>query len=512
MPSIILSVPQTSETVTRAVARVITQDLVKSYGFKPNVFITYKEASSIAPPTTGGTLDPTPVVKLADEDNVIVTIDEQFTDTGILTSGLYRMDYPYLFVDKQLGIYMAPTYTGVKVTLAIQLIFKNKSAGDRFKRLFRVRGSARSLGDTHEIRYNYSLPDTVLAFLYDAHQQMVVPAGTTKETLSQYLDRCFYGGLGRRTTQSKSATRLILDEVQGNIVGEYSEELFYNELAMDNGHYTISCNYAFEYLQIIGISLEYPLVIGNKYIPKVYRELWGNPQLHDFQTSPAVHKTLSYMPPIWLSEVNGVPRYQGGYYLDPLETWLPVHNTPHTLTIALTAVKVDPTAPTAVLKLSDFTEAQLPLFIRTYITMYPTDSLSLYSSPFHVQLYQVGNEEKEVTITISPTGEIRSVLPMSPEYRYYLRISMMVDLTRLTVVHASKMINTPVETREVFNYLSPDRAAPLLKVIGNKKITAVSYREALAAIPITGRDFEYIHNTHPRRSMATVISPHALGA
>jgi hypothetical protein len=309
------------------------------------------------------------------------------------------------------------------------------------------------LANKHNVRYEYSLHNDLLAFLYDAHA-MQEPVGGVTETLKEYLQRCFLQGLGRRTSRSGDNVRLILDEIQGNIIGSYSEENFYNESESEGGNYALEFTYTFSYNQIQGTIAQYPNVIHNKRIPKSYRVAWAVADIPtDEETSI---KTLSYMPPLWRGRVGKYYRGLGGYKLDPTDEWEPKNSTPNIKPIVLTPVRVNMGDPNLLLSVYDFTEEQLPLYIKEYICKYSSVIHELHQTPFLVQAYGVDAKETQTTITVLPNGEIRSTLPLSILKRHYVRISMMTDLSKLPTIHVGDMLVNPVDTVRVLRALHPN--------------------------------------------------------
>jgi hypothetical protein len=507
MPVVTLSVPQSSETVSRYVLRGVVTDLMNAVEFKPDTDIIIQEDIG-APPTTGGTIDGTPSVKLTHDNHVIVKNTETYREEDIVTSVVHKEEYPYIFMDRDVGIYIRPTYAIVKNSVSVTLNFRDKSAGDRFKRLLRLRGGIRTLTNKHDIRYEYSLPDDILAFLYDAHSMLEIDSTGNKDNLATYLSKNFRGGLGRRTTQSGGHSRLVIDEVQGNIIGTYPDEIFYNDLSFDDGHYSLEFTYEFNYNMILGVVMEYPNVIHNRRIPKEYRKAWLPPEIKDTQDSTLVHKTLSYMPPLWKAKIGRFYRGEGGFKIDPTDEWEPKNKTPNTMPIVLAPILVDTSDPTLLLSIWDFTDEQLPLDIKEYIMEFPIESFILHACPYHIQAYEVDNKELETTISLYPDGTIRSAAPMSTKKRHYIRISFMTDMGKIPFNHMASMLSNPERTLKMLRHLHPSidtESGDWLKVVGNKQITANSMRSTIKRMPTTNDTYARIKENHPKYNSTTNI-------
>lgn len=501
MPVVTLAVPQSNETVSRYVLRGVINDLMKAVEFPSDTDVIFREEIG-GPPTTGGTLNTTADVKLTNDNHVIVSNNETYSEPLIVTSVLHKQEYPYIFMDRDLGIYVKPSYGIVKNAVTVKLNFRDKSFGDRFRRLLRIRGGVRTLTNKHEIRYEYTLPDEILAFLFDAYSMMEPNDVGIKESLPAYLARCFKGGLGRRTTQSGGSSRLMIDEVQGNIIGTYVDEIFYNELSFEDGHWGLEFTYNFEYNMILGMVMEFPNVIHNKRIPKAYRKAWvAQPPIKDFQSEDIVHKTVSYMPPIDNNHVYRFSSNDNSYRIDPADDWNPKHDVPGVFPAVQAPILVDLADPYFIVNLHDFTPEQLAPDIKEYILRYPVDSLILNATPYFLQVFQVDKQTLETTVVIYPNGDIKSVLPLSPKKRHFIRISYLTDMSKLSYVHVAKMIEDPVATLNVFKHLYPEvdtESGEWLKVVGNKKITANSIRATIKKLPTTNREYAKLNETHPK--------------
>lgn len=452
MPNVTLAIPQSHETVTRNVVKSVVGSLMESIDFSTDTDVIYREGIG-GPPTTGGTVNPTAEVKLTHDNHVVVSYEELYTEPGVLTSIPHGNEVPFIFRDPDLGILIRPIYGKVKMELAITLNFRDRSSMNRYKRLFRMQHGRGVLTNNHTVSYEYSMHDDLLSFLYDAHA-MQRPVGGSTETLNAYLQRCFLKGLARRSNRSGERTRLVLGEEQGNVVGMYDNEMFYNNGENEEGNNTLTFNYNFEYDQILGTTTKYPNVIHNRRIPKRYRKAWAVADIPTFEEDAL--KTLSYMPPLWQGKIGKYYRGLGGYKMDPTDEWEPRHKLPNIRPIVLTPIMVNEADLHIVLNLSDFNEEQLPTPVRSYILKYPAESTVIHTTMYHVQLFSVGSDEIDVTIEIDPDGTIRSVLPLNPLRRHYLRISMMSDLSKLPTAQVADMLASPVETLQIFKYLHPN--------------------------------------------------------
>lgn len=561
MPVVTLAIPQSQDTITRNVVRSVVGDLIVLSNLPNDTDVIYTEDLG-GPATIGGTINSTPDVRLSQDNHVIIGYEEKYLDTGVLTGHLQRVEYPYIFRDSSIGILIKPTCAVIRMTATVKYVFRDRSSLQKYKRIMRMMHSQGVLANNHTLRYEYSMHDDILAFLYDVYA-MREPINGVKESYNDYLNRCFNRGLGRRSNQSGTRHRLVLDEMQGNIIGRYEDEMFYNESTAEEGNHSIEFAYTFDYAQVTATVMQYPNVIHNKKIPRAYRKAWATNDIPDFHET-ALH-TLSALPPLWRFRVGKYYRGVGGFKIDPTDEWEPQTRTPNTRSILLSPLMVDETDPTLLVNINDFSAEQLPVEIRDYLLDYPSESLELHKTPYLIQAFSVGVNEIETTLTMNALGEVRSVLPLDKLRRHYLRISMMTDLSRLPITHITEMLDNPARTIGVMVFLNdnvvfhgdvpelryhtppPDPSKPLppipiktpdvvgaiskisftdgkltldgsikapdntpvidtksvyLKVIGSRRITMNSFKAALKNMPTSNREYAALQERGPMYNLA----------
>lgn len=512
MPVTALAVPQSDETVSRNVLMGVIRDVMRTIGVAENTTVIIDESIG-SPPTPGGTVDKTASVKLAQDNQVRVGYKEFFAEEPVLNSAVYREEYPYLFSDPDIGFWIKPTYGMVTVEMDVKFIFRDKSSVSRFKRVLRLRGGLNALLGRHAVRYDYSLPNELISFISDAHtlRETLSPYN---ETLSTYINRCFMDGLISRENHAGKQQRLAINEQQEDILGFYGEEVFYNDTNSDSSEHSASFTYKFHYNQILGIVFKYPLLIHNTPIPTAYRSMWARPK----RRSSTPERVLSHMGDYGTPGLYRYYQADGGARLDVEDEWFPDSILNKTLTVVIAPIQVDPNDPEALLNLNDFSIEQLPVDIKDYLIRYPVDSLYLYRTPYHLQVYRVNRIEEELTVTIGADGSLRSVLPMDLRNRHYIRISIMSDLSKLPSDHVIDLLNRPDDVLSIFNHLSDnvvriDGNAPMvegkinLRVVGNNKVTALSYHKAVKQLPTTNRDYAKLVETTPKFvSRSTVVT------
>jgi len=503
MPTVALAVPQTDITVSRNVVRGVTKDIMRTIGFQPDTDIIIKELLG-QPANSEGTIDSDSKIKLTEENHVIVGYKESFIENDILSSVIYKEEYPYLFMDPHLAISIRPTYGKVKMEMEITLSFRDQTMLSRFRRNLRMRGGLNSFLGKHNVHYEYSLPDSVIAYLYDAHALRENVNGYG-EDLKTYLNKYFLKGLVKRRNQSDSHARLAINEQENNVQGYFSDEIFYDEVEAEEGNFKATINYYIEYHQILGIAFEYPLVIHNQLIDPVYRSLW-NPPPHSVNDA---ERTLSFMGND--DNPKGKERYfqgDGGYRHDPLDSWFPKNVYKDTRSMLNAPLLIDPNALRTLINLHDFTADMIDSRIVDYLITYPDDSIVHYQGLFLLIAYRVNAEEEELTLSIQPNGDVTTIADMSLRDRHYIRISILTDPGKLPYKMVNLLLSDPDLCLFYLSLLSdnvvlsdangafiPDKLN--LRVVGGRKITLISFNDVVKQIPSTNLPYRRLVETKP---------------
>jgi len=507
MPTIALSIPQHDATVTRTIVRQMGADFIQRFGLPADTQVLVEERiGQVANPE--GVLDDRDTKPLSTDNYLLLRYSEAFTENGILQSAVYRPEFPSLFFDPDIGIEMRPTYGWVRMELAVEVNFRDKSVIQALQRKLRIRGGLMHHVQVHDLKYQYEIPDPFLAFLYDAWSLREAYQGYG-ENLADYFARAFiHGGLVKRSNLSGTASTLAINESQDNIIGRFNEEVFYNEIEQDGGRHRLSLEYNFEYQQPLAVVLTYPLFIHNQRIPQSYIDAW-QPILRVDADGEA---TRSYMRGPDSGAISRYYRADGGSRLDPIDDWFPRNPQQATVTEVLTPILVDETDPTLIASLHDFTDDMVHPCIKAYLLAYPELVTEPYETPYLIQVYRVHRSEEQLTIYIESDGTIRSKLPMNPRHRHYLRIAKMVDLARIATNHVLEMLNNPERTLCVFKLLDSrvtlDEGKEWLQTVAGKYILDYTFRRSVKKIASTNRPYARLVETGPRYIQHGVTSTH----
>jgi len=421
-------------------------------------------------------------------NHIYAAYEETYDEADIINNNVYGGGYIPIMRDDALGILLQPTYATVKLDINVKIRFRSKTQMNSVRRAMRLASSLSNLNYRHAVQYNYSLPETILLYLYDAYMLRNNVAGYG-DSLAEWLDQSFIRGrISRTTADGKNAT-LAVDEVQDNIYGRYGTDVFYNEPETEDGNYEMSFQYLIEYKQILAVVFKYPNVIHNQDIDGFYNKAWNPPQ--HVGTPPTPDRDFATIP-----EQLKIPyRYvgDGGVRLDPTDDWFPKNAIPNYATLVIAPLLTDPEHIHQLFNIYDI-EDVLPPGVLDYIVGGIAEAIEPYQSPYHMAVYRVGEDEIEVTLAVDNAGNVTSVLPMDLRKRYYLRVSYLTDFGRLTVAQTTHLRTNPDVCELAFRVIYPpvtlNTDGWLTTVRSGGIITVKSFRDSVKRLPGTNRIFK----------------------
>lgn len=509
MPTIGLAVPQSAETVTKRAMLSVTRDIMGFIGLPENTSIVVNESMG-APASKEDTLNKKQRITLSDDNHVVLNYKELFTENGIVTNTFYKKSKPFIFADPDIGLSIYPATAKVEVNMTLRIKVRDRGALEKFRRLLRIRGGINYMLGKHNLKYDFVIPGVMIAFVHDSWS-MREHLGGYNETLTDYLHRCIPKGLVKRSNMSGEFSTLAINQQENDIQGHFSEEVFYNDTESSEGSNNVEISYKFFYDEVVGAVMHYPLMIHNQRVSNKY--------LNSFQTreiNPLLgERTLQYLSTF--TEAEGLHRFyksHDGYRVDPFDDWFPKFDNKGSLKSAIiTPISIDVTDFNAVLSLHDFSNTQLPPSVKDMILRFPDLSLELYRAPYKVTLYSVNREEREEPIEILPSGEVRTLYPMNIRNRYFLRIGITLDLSKLSTNVVQYLLTKPVDVLNILSLLDgsvvmSDKSLPdapnsiNLKTIGdavnnNGKITLNSYIQAIKNIKTTNSKYANNRENNP---------------
>ena len=433
MPTVNMSIPHYSDTVSRVACQNAVEHLQRRLQLPRVTKAVYEEGTPVA--STEALMASGRVGGLKHHNALVASYQETYTEDGILTSTVYRKDHPPFFEDKALGIALRPYYAEVKMRIQLKYNFRDKTQLERLQQALRAIGGMSDYNDRLALTYDYNVPNDMLVFLNDVHDLKEATAGYG-ETLSGYLKRGFIKGLAVRADQAGGNKTPVILEEQHGIVGRFEDEIFYGEPEKDDGEYRLAFTYYFTYQRPHGVVMTYPNVVHNRRIPAVYRSAW---QPKELLRPVDILEPHSFIPAPSRKLIDRFYDGDGGIRLDPTDPFAPRVLMPLTRSLLVTPLQVDPNDLHQLVAIEEL-RGVLPAHVPDYLLAYPDQVTEPYAVPYLIEAFSVAEDELSVTLEVDTQGNIRSKGELDLRRRYYLRISAVTDLSKMSTDHFFEMV------------------------------------------------------------------------
>lgn len=489
MPRVTIPIDNTDATITRLVAKSVIDQILFLTDISVKDVI-YNERGNIA--ATQQLADGNEPLKLDTEDYAFVNYEEKYT-TGVIDSVKNKDITLPIFSAPELGIRVAPLHARTDLILRIKL--RTKSFNDLSKWLsqFRLMLATRSAANQHDIKYNYTLPIPLIGYLSNVYEltETVAPLG---KTLTEFIEQHFTRGILVRHNLSDTERRLAINVNNIGCLGIYSDLPEIIETEKEPPVSEISFTYKLTYDKVTHVTIDYQEFVHNQRVSTEY--------LRSFIIrSPVTRQNNGDY------DVQGkiIPLIENYNQLDindvffmPEDTWLPKTYTPETSIILMIPVQLDPNNLTAIFNLNEITDFRLPVDLLSILTLYFDRITDQYRFPILIELFSSGTLETPIPIVSDNTLTLTSTANMDLKLRYYLRISIVNDLSQidmdflrddyLSLIYLLRLLDPTIDTVDLNNTLT---------VLGNGSyVTEKSLENVISNIKETNKLYKIYHDLH----------------
>lgn len=316
MPTLVLPVPETYQSVTRPVIYDVTRKLLRWTGLHENTPIMYPSPNGQTYQPGSALLHDPADSDLAFDDQVFIEVDETMDQDRVLSTAVVYPDNLFIFHDPRVETMMKPGYIHTDVAINFKFRAIDEVKAKRWRDQIRMRMS--QMRDLHmlDIRYSYQLPPVGLVILEEIHRLMENVAGYG-QTFPQWFTQAATSNVTVEANMSGTQMQVAIPEHQGQIIGywdfEGEPEVGGKE---DNAEtWTISFTFKFKYDKPASVVMQYPQMIHNQVIK--YRDdkpVYNQDQiaktfslsayyLHQFDRTraldPIIHNRTGIMLPAW---------------------------------------------------------------------------------------------------------------------------------------------------------------------------------------------------------------------
>lgn len=495
MPIVTLPVEDGFATVSRFVANSVVNQLLKITGYKASDVIFSEDGAANNYSAT--TQHEAPPLQLDASDLAIVQYVERFSESNTDYRNALKEFQP-VFAHSDLGIFLTPVHAKVDLEMTITLRFKSFDKANQWMNRWKLNQSIRDHHNHHNILYNYTVPSSFIGYLYDAHylSEQVEPPGLTRKG---FFETYFTQGIIARKNLSGSKSAIAVNTVQKNCLGTYTSPPEEITRERERSISEVQFTYKLTYERTTHMTLQWQPTIHNQRMPKIYFDLFKREDL------PADN---AQGPRQFSGSVNtATEQYVKGklnitdVFFDPFDKWHPRKPLKDTLTLWIAPIQLDKQKPNEVLDLTVLQNHGLSDLILDVMRLLPECLTVAYGYPFYVEVFAVDSNTESLRTIVDPNlvVSVHDNIDMRLKQRHYLRISMLMDLSKLPPNTVDLLLTNVELTYELLKFWLPtiqlNGTGCSLKTVGtpgesNYRITYASWTKVLKCIGTTSEAYK----------------------
>lgn len=491
MPKIVIPLENTDSTVTRLVAKSVIEALVYSTEMPEITDIIYiqRGGKSLSSQTNNNS-EP---LKL-DVDNYIQVEYHEINTESYIDVSKYQDEFPAILSIPKVGVAVTPMHN--RVDLEMTFTYKSKNYGDltNWLNAFKRRLLNCEAAGYHDVLYNYSIPDGILAYINQVYQatERVAPYGIT---LKQFMQRYFAAnGLMVRKNLSNSQQQLAINIKNTGCLGRFTQLPEVQETGREPPISTLTFTYTLTYDRVTALILEYQLYVHNQLLDLKLINPYYDIRPHFNQHSG--HLTVSQSVNMVTKDIYGIDNLS-----DPniaaIDGWRPRSMYNNLVGKLITPIQLNPNALTEILDINDLVSLGMPQQLITFMLLFKIPIFQLYKWFVYVDLFEVNDKITKIPLLIEPnTTMIKAGFALDLRNRYYLRLSSNLDLTH---IDWNALLNYYDLLFWLFGWLYPGVSITALE---NGLLDMNSILEVISKL--TGKDLQW--NRHYSEQRSTLIS------
>lgn len=363
-----------------------------------------------------------------------ITLSERAEEAETLADSPLQNNAPIVMRDPNLRVVLKPVIATTRLTLTFNVRSRSKNEADKIREEYHMRSAAGRQTILHSVNYVYAIPSDIMELLKTIHGLREANAGYG-EDFDTWLKKYASQRLTVLSTLNGSDPLHGFRETQIAVQGllNFNVAPEEPERGDPDGTYNCPIEYAVRFDKVIGMAIDYPLVVHNQLLPTQY---YGTvhaggaiPQPYAATCSYAdrtntVYQKLFLNRKLRPSPIDGI-RYP------VFDDWMPRRVPLETSTAYSCLLSVDPNDPNAVLDLNELPGVLFDPDVKLYMLLVAGNLVKLYQAAVHVALFEGTTWLGDDAITISNDLKVRSVKPLSQRLTYHLRVSILNNLARL---------------------------------------------------------------------------------
>jgi len=447
MPNISLTLPETSQSVTRPIIFDIINQVQEILKIDKRTEIFFP--GEINKMQTSGTSIDSTNERFAIFNNSkynFIEIEDDFDLETLGTTAVSRNEHLVVFYDEALDIRIVPIYATNNIVINFKYRCPSKTEALRWRDDIRIRVSQLRSINIHDATYHYLLPMELLLVLTEVYNNREATEGYG-QTFEEYITSFASNRLTLIGDLTGEDLRLAISETQARIVGVYGFDDMPEKAERDDatGTWSISFSYKFSYEKPIGCFMHYPVMVHNRLLPKDFIDFnalsFNNLDLIDKSYSKSLHALSSFESDSIMNNTRDpnavirIPEYDDYDLID-----IP----PGIGTVAIVLSEVDTTDMMTLFNLKELGAIALDEDILEFIksSEYPY-ICKTYHSIFQLHLYRDTNLISGTNINCNSDLNIKTIVPLNLRKQYRIRISLVTDISLLKADAIERLLKYP---------------------------------------------------------------------
>lgn len=463
MPRILLGLPETETSILRSIVLGVKNDIARLTGIPENTRVFFpgdinKMAQQGNSQQMGQTIDGTEDVALLNQHGkIFIEVQETPDEDSPQLSAAFRMEYPYLFLDDTLGIYIRPNYRQMELKINFRYRAEDKTAALRWRHEMLSRLDARQEVRLHKLTYNYGVPPEFMYILRELHRVRENKHGYGEDFIKYFTNNCS-PSLTEIVNQAGNNGMLVLPETQGRVQGwfDFTDMPEEGSREGDTANWTISFTYTLKYSKPISATMLYPIVVHQQLIDQKYRP---NPKT-DF---PGADERVTNNRSLSNRSIGAFESERDywrilqadGYAIPYFDEFVPRIVLRDTMRVVTTMVTVDESSPRALFNMKDIQKhVKFSQPIYDFMAEESPYMTQPYNSLFTLDLYE-GYERLANGITMDKNLNMVTTFDMDPRKQYHVRLGLVTNLSLLTPDAIKRARENGTATKLIISVIDP---------------------------------------------------------
>lgn len=422
MPTISKEIPETVETVVRPLVVEIARNVLQRTGLDVDqpVFLA-KELGGV-PVNNAAMRSPNESANFDQAAHLVVSYEEEYHEDATVYTP--KSDYPAIFADEALGVWIRPIQCLTEVTISFRQYFDSEAQANNWRNRIRRRIAEERQHSKHTVSYHYPIPDEFMYVLMQLHLLRENRAGYG-QTVGQWFKETFVSRVAPMTNQAGTVSRFSVKEQQTGMNGWF-DFTDLPKLQQNTTKWSAEFTYVVRYEKPISMGMQYPLMIHNQLVPDGLRIRGEN---YNVLVDPGYGNAQKTRYDRMMSTGTILPGESiSGISIPEFDEWLPGYTRSYYSTLMRLMPALSESNLRTLGCLGTLGEWSIDETILNFMYKYHDDLTVSGRNPIHVALYVNDEIMAEDAITIDETLTVHASHDLSLRKRYHVWVGLSYDL------------------------------------------------------------------------------------